>query len=140
MGNKTFKSLYISNITNPYFLITEIDFSQNINEYWFTLFSCYIIVIKFKLFILSYLVLFTRNFLSFQLKQLSQPSTPKEKVGELLFTGCLTEKQWFQLDDLYREMYQEYKTRRNLLLTRLDVTIKSFLWADRLKVCNLLYF
>lgn len=75
-------------------------------------------------------------FFPFQLKQLSQPSTPKEKVGELLFSGCLTEKQWFQLESLYNEMYQEYKTRRNLLLTRLDVTVKSFLWAERLKVSN----
>lgn len=68
-----------------------------------------------------------------KLKTLSQPSTPREKVGDLLFSGCLTEKQWFQLEYLYKEMYQEYKTRRNLLLTRLDVTVKSFLWTDRLK-------
>ncbi|GFY39127.1 protein FAM98A [Trichonephila inaurata madagascariensis] len=64
---------------------------------------------------------------------LSQPLSPKDVVGELLFSGYLTEKQWFQLDKLYHEVNKEYKTRRNLLLTRLDVTIQSFLWADRLK-------
>ncbi|GIY99601.1 protein FAM98A [Caerostris extrusa] len=68
-----------------------------------------------------------------ELKMICQPTTPKELVGGLLFSGYLTEKQWFQLDKLFREVYQEYKTRRNLLLTRLDVTIQSFLWTDRLK-------
>lgn len=68
-----------------------------------------------------------------KLKDLSQPSTPKEVVGCLLFTGCLTEKQWFNLEYLYNEMYQEYKVRRNLLLTRLEVTIKSFTWSIRLE-------
>lgn len=68
-----------------------------------------------------------------KLKDLSQPSTPKDEVGGLLFTGCLTEKQWFNLECIYKEMYQEYKVRRNLLLTRLEVTIKSFTWSIRLE-------
>lgn len=68
-----------------------------------------------------------------ELKQFSEPSTPREMVGELLFSGCLTEKQWFQLERLYKEMFNEYQTRRQLLITRLDVTVESFLWSDRLK-------
>ncbi|XP_035222267.1 protein FAM98A-like [Stegodyphus dumicola] len=68
-----------------------------------------------------------------KLKSLSHPFSPKEVVGELLFSGYLTEKQWFQLERLYQEIYLEYKARRNLLLTRLDVTVKSFCWSERLK-------
>ncbi|KAF8784430.1 protein FAM98A-like [Argiope bruennichi] len=68
-----------------------------------------------------------------KLKMLSQPLSPKDVVGELLFSGYLTEKQWFQLEKLYQEVYTEYKNRRNLLLTRLDVTVRSFFWSDRLK-------
>ncbi|GBL83370.1 hypothetical protein AVEN_86860-1, partial [Araneus ventricosus] len=64
---------------------------------------------------------------------LSQPLSPKDTVGELLFSGYLTEKQWFQLEKLHQEVYTEYKYRRNLLLTRLDVTVTSFFWSDRLK-------
>ncbi|XP_015919135.1 protein FAM98A [Parasteatoda tepidariorum] len=68
-----------------------------------------------------------------KVKLLSQPLPPKNFVEERLFSGYLTEKQWFQIDDMYRELFQEYQTRRQLLITRLEVTVESFLWSDRLK-------
>ncbi|XP_054708444.1 protein FAM98A-like [Uloborus diversus] len=68
-----------------------------------------------------------------KLKMICGTRMPKDIVGDLLFSGSLTEKQWFQLEHLYQELYKEYRTRRTLLLTRLDVTIQSFFWADRLK-------
>ncbi len=33
-------------------------------------------------------------------------------------------------------MSDDFQMRRELLLTRLDVTIQSFKWAERLKECN----
>lgn len=33
-------------------------------------------------------------------------------------------------------MCQEYKMRRKVLIKRVDVTIQSFTWSDKLKVCT----
>lgn len=61
-----------------------------------------------------------------------------ERVNEILkkvpaklkdkpcFNGHLSEKQWGQLEDLNKEMRQEYLMRREMLLKRLDVTVQSF--------------
>ncbi len=38
--------------------------------------------------------------------------------------------------EINRFMSDDFQMRRELLLTRLDVTIQSFKWADRLKECN----
>lgn len=46
----------------------------------------------------------------------------------------MSETQWNQVYKINKILYDEYKTRRELLLKRLDVTIQSFKWADRLKV------
>ncbi|XP_076306062.1 protein FAM98A isoform X1 [Tachypleus tridentatus] len=56
-----------------------------------------------------------------------------DQVGKPLFMGVLTDKQWLSLEELQKQMYEEYMMRREVLLKRLDVTIQSFKWADRLK-------
>jgi hypothetical protein len=40
------------------------------------------------------------------------------------------------LEKINRTLNDDFKLRREMLLKRLDVTIQSFKWADRLKVKN----
>uniref|UniRef100_A0A915L782 Uncharacterized protein n=1 Tax=Romanomermis culicivorax TaxID=13658 RepID=A0A915L782_ROMCU len=61
---------------------------------------------------------------------------PKGNLGDALFTGVLSEKQWQTLNTINETMTDEYKWREDVLLKRLDVTILSFTWCDRLKVKN----
>ncbi|GFY55420.1 protein FAM98A [Trichonephila inaurata madagascariensis] len=42
----------------------------------------------------------------------------------------LDDQQWNSVNDLYRDFLHEYKVRRELLLSRLDVTIQSFKWGE----------
>lgn len=60
-------------------------------------------------------------------------SVPKDLLGSPLIIGELSKKQWDDLDKIHKQMIKEYKTRKEMLLKRLDVTFKSFLWSDRLK-------
>ncbi|CAL1271694.1 unnamed protein product [Larinioides sclopetarius] len=39
-------------------------------------------------------------------------------------------EQWDTLSDLYKDFLQDYQVRRELLLTRLEVTIQSFKWGE----------
>ena len=57
-------------------------------------------------------------------------------MGQSLIKTNMTENQWKQLHKINQILYEDYKTRRELLLKRLDVTVQSFKWADRLKVKN----
>ncbi|CAG9137101.1 unnamed protein product [Plutella xylostella] len=54
-------------------------------------------------------------------------------VGKPLYNKALTEKQWRELETAFAEMSKEYKLRRETLITRLECTIRSFEWSDRLK-------
>nr|AIW62603.1 hypothetical protein [Scytodes thoracica] len=57
----------------------------------------------------------------------------KEKIPGSLephFGGRMTPKEWFQLRNIYDSLYEEYSSRRQLLITRLDVTIQSFEWSS----------
>ncbi|XP_045464480.1 protein FAM98A isoform X2 [Harmonia axyridis] len=54
-------------------------------------------------------------------------------VGKTFFSGFLSDKQWMILDQLEKDLNNDYKIRREMLLTRLDVTIQSFQWSDRVK-------
>ncbi|CAF4727796.1 unnamed protein product, partial [Rotaria sp. Silwood1] len=54
-------------------------------------------------------------------------------LGRPLLKINMSEKQWSQIHKINKILYDDYKTRRELLLKRLDVTIQSFKWADRLK-------
>ncbi|EFO24757.2 hypothetical protein LOAG_03728 [Loa loa] len=56
----------------------------------------------------------------------------KEKPRPLL-TASLSDTQWEKIDAINEKLVQEYRTRILLLLKRLDVTIQSFTWSDRIK-------
>jgi Protein of unknown function (DUF2465). len=43
-----------------------------------------------------------------------------------MFNGELSPKQWETLMQVQNEMAEEYRLRREMLLTRLDCTIESF--------------
>lgn len=48
----------------------------------------------------------------------------------------LSDEQWAKLIEVNQALSDDFQMRRELLLTRLDVTIQSFKWADRLKKNN----
>uniref|UniRef100_A0A182WDB2 Protein FAM98A n=1 Tax=Anopheles minimus TaxID=112268 RepID=A0A182WDB2_9DIPT len=57
--------------------------------------------------------------------RLSKPLfSPKER---------LTAEQWAKLERVQKDLDTEYDLRRKMLLTRLDVTIQSFKWSNRVK-------
>ncbi|XP_035212346.1 protein FAM98B-like isoform X2 [Stegodyphus dumicola] len=53
-----------------------------------------------------------------------------ELISEPAFKASLTEKQWAGLENLFEEFEADYTVRRELLITRLDVTIQSFQWGE----------
>lgn len=59
---------------------------------------------------------------------------PKDHIGHPLFSGVLSESQWETLSKINDSMNQEYKGRNDMLLKRLDVTVQSFTWSERVKV------
>ncbi|VDK76879.1 unnamed protein product [Onchocerca ochengi] len=56
----------------------------------------------------------------------------KEKPRPL-FTASVSETQWEKIAAINEKLIQEYRTRILLLLKRLDITIQSFTWSDRIK-------
>jgi protein FAM98B len=58
---------------------------------------------------------------------------PKGYLGKPIFTAMLNNAQWKQLMQINQALTEDFQMRRELLLTRIDVTIQSFKWADRLK-------
>ncbi|XP_045457397.1 protein FAM98A [Melitaea cinxia] len=54
-------------------------------------------------------------------------------VGKPLYNKAVTEKDWKELETLFSDMFEEYRLRRETLITRLECTIQSFEWSDRLK-------
>lgn len=54
-------------------------------------------------------------------------------LGKPLIDIELSAKQWAELSKLQETMHKEYTIRRDMLLKRLDVTVQSFLWSDRIK-------
>ncbi|XP_076619680.1 protein FAM98A [Colletes latitarsis] len=58
---------------------------------------------------------------------------PPELVGQPLITTDFSEREWKDLQLVQQELHDEYRMRRDMLLKRLDVTIQSFLWSDRMK-------
>jgi hypothetical protein len=61
-------------------------------------------------------------------------SLPPHHLGNSLIKTNPSDNQWKQIEKINQILFDDYKTRRELLLKRLDVTIQSFKWADRLKV------
>lgn len=61
---------------------------------------------------------------------------PANYLGNSLLNSELTQEQWEKLNHINQALCSDFQMRRELLLTRLDVTIQSFKWADRLKQSN----
>ena len=57
---------------------------------------------------------------------------PKELLSSPALTCKLEEKDWKQAARVQAEMGQEYALRRRMLLARLDATVQSFAWSDRM--------
>lgn len=75
-------------------------------------------------------MLFTR--LENKLKEVIS-KVPNDLLGKPLFFGELSTDQWNKLSNYDKELHTEYEIRREMLLKRLDVTIQSFLWSERVK-------
>lgn len=58
---------------------------------------------------------------------------PPNYLKEPLLQRTLDTKQWAKLSQINDGMCQEYKMRRQVLIKRVDVTIQSFSWSDKLK-------
>jgi hypothetical protein len=63
----------------------------------------------------------------------AQSRAPKELINKPIFTKQLSAKQWNELEGLETALNAEYTIRRKMLLTRLDATVQSFSWSDRMK-------
>jgi hypothetical protein len=59
----------------------------------------------------------------------------QKRIGKPLFNpkNPLSDAQWVKIDKIHSTLDQEYNLRRKMLLTRLDVTIQSFKWSERIK-------
>lgn len=57
------------------------------------------------------------------------------ELGKPLFAPSkqLTCEQWNKLEKLQKEIDTEYDLRRQVLITRLDVTIQSFQWSETIR-------
>ena len=51
-----------------------------------------------------------------------------------LLAQPLSQEQWATLDKVNEALTKDYTVRRQMLLTRCDVTVQSFRWCDRAKV------
>ena len=60
--------------------------------------------------------------------------TPADILGKpLMSKQVLTEDQWDQIQAIAESLSADYSLRRRMLLTRMDATIQSFTWSDRVK-------
>ena len=57
-------------------------------------------------------------------------------MSKPILKARLSEKQWKDVEFINDALRNEYETRRDMMLKRLDVTIQSFKWSDRAKVRN----
>lgn len=84
-------------------------------------------------------------------QQLFQKLTPttqnivKKAGNELLrnamFNGVLSDKQWHTLEEIQKDLNNEYTIRREMLLKRLDCTIQSFEVEKKIEILLLnVYF
>lgn len=58
-----------------------------------------------------------------------------KRIGSPLFNpkNSLKAEQWTKIDKIHSMLEYEYNMRRKMLMTRLDVTIQSFKWSERIK-------
>ena len=59
----------------------------------------------------------------------------EKRIGKPLFNPkkALNDEQWHKLSKIQSTLEDEYNLRRKMLMTRLDVTIQSFKWSDKIK-------
>lgn len=58
---------------------------------------------------------------------------PPILVGKTLVCNSYSNEQWKHINNIIELLNEEFNIRRAMLLTRLDVTVQSFKWPDRLK-------
>lgn len=58
-----------------------------------------------------------------------------KRVGNPLFNPKhpLKDEQWMKIDKIHATLDYEYNLRRKMLMTRLDVTVQSFKWSEKIK-------
>ncbi|XP_022911066.1 protein FAM98A [Onthophagus taurus] len=54
-------------------------------------------------------------------------------IGKPIFNLPLSDKQWHVLEQVQKDLHVEYTIRRQMLLKRLDCTVQSFQWSDKMK-------
>lgn len=54
-------------------------------------------------------------------------------IGKSLVCNLYSNEQWVTINNIVELLNEEFNIRRSMLLTRLDVTVQSFQWPDRLK-------
>ncbi|GBO16959.1 hypothetical protein AVEN_270812-1, partial [Araneus ventricosus] len=57
-------------------------------------------------------------------------SSDPEALPQPALEESLSEELWESLNVLYKDFFQDYQVRREMLLTRLEVTIQSFKWGE----------
>jgi len=61
---------------------------------------------------------------------------PSDYLAKPLLIADLSADQWTQLMHINQFLTDDFQMRRELLLTRLDVTVQSFKWAESMKKSN----
>ena len=62
---------------------------------------------------------------------------PEGHITPGLVTQPLSQEQWATLDKVNEALTKEYTVRRQMLLTRCNVTVQSFRWCDKAKVSSI---
>ncbi|KAL5274039.1 FAM98A family protein [Megaselia abdita] len=70
---------------------------------------------------------------AFKLEEKVRACDPKRLREPLIGRSVLKKFQWDKLEEIAKDLEEEYNKRRNVLITRLEVTIQSFSWSDRTK-------
>lgn len=63
-------------------------------------------------------------------------TVPSALIGKSLVCNSYSNEQWEFINKTIELFNKEFNIRKNMLLTRLDVTVQSFKWPDRLKNKN----
>lgn len=63
-------------------------------------------------------------------------TVPPALIGKSLVCNSYSSEQWKYINNIIELLNEEFSIRRSMLLTRLDVTVQSFKWPDRLKNKN----
>lgn len=84
--------------------------------------------------------MYTLTYISHTLFQLQTrelvSSAPQGHIKPGLVTQPLSQEQWATLDKVNEALTKDYAVRRQMLLTRCDVTLQSFRWCDKAKASN----